>query len=84
VLTVALRIIMSGGGMWSLNPRSLGLLEVLGVEFGGVEYLGGVIGLNGTGLGIRGETSGVRPYFRLVFAVESMEYNSFPCLLDFA
>jgi hypothetical protein len=83
VLSVALRIVISGGGMWSLNPLSLGLLEVVDFEFGGVEYLGGVIGLSGTGLGIRGETSGVRPYFRLVLTVESTEYNSFPCLFAF-
>ena len=70
--------------MWSLNPRSLGLLEVLQFEFGGVEYLGGVIGLSGTGLGIRGETSGVRPYFKHVLPIESMEYKSFPCLFAFA
>jgi hypothetical protein len=59
--------------MCSLSPLSLGLLEWVGDEIGGVVKRGGVSGLSGAGLGIRGETSGVREYLQLLEAKESSE-----------
>ena len=70
-------------GIWSLNPSSLAALELLELAFElplelpGVLYCGGVSGLRGARVGIRGNTSGG---FKPTDTVEPMEYNSCPFL----
>jgi hypothetical protein len=71
-------VLWSCVGIWSLSPRSLGLRELFADVIGGVLNRGGVKGLSGAGLGIRGETSGVLPYTEDVSWVDSAE---FPCAL---
>lgn len=58
----------------------LGFLE-LAFELAGVAHRGVINGLMGVGVGMRGDTSGVRSYLRRLFAtVESIEYPSLPFL----
>lgn len=60
-------------GMRSRSPLSLGVREPLIVVFGGVLTLGGVNGLSGAGLGIRGEASGVLSNIERANEVEVVE-----------